>query len=188
MTRLAYADYGADSTLQMFRIARVSASQSIGIDDALSWSHHEDMQNTAAEFEGLFRDVYLAFHRRDGRRAGLSGASRAVLTHLSLAGPVTIGEAASHLDRAQSVVSDIVTQLASKGYLERRADPDDRRRILVWLTPAGAATLRDDANVLSESLLVAAIQTMPAPAVAAMLNGLRDLVARAPHPVERNPQ
>lgn len=146
------------------------------------------MQNAAAEFEGLFRDVYLAFHRRDGRRAGFSGASWAVLTHLSLAGPVTIGEAAAHLDRAQSVVSEIVTQLASKGYLERRPDPADRRRILVWLTPAGATALRDDANVLSESLLLAALGRMPDPEVTAMLTGLRELVAGAPRPHERNPR
>jgi DNA-binding MarR family transcriptional regulator len=140
------------------------------------------MHNAAAEFEALFRDVYLAFHRRDGRRAGLSGASWAVLTHLSLAGPVTIGEAASHLDRAQSVVSDIVTQLSSKGYLERRPDPADRRRILVWLTPAGTAALREDANVLSEPLLAAAVDRMPESTVGAMLDGLRELVATTRHP------
>ncbi|MGV8880807.1 MAG: MarR family transcriptional regulator [Rhodoglobus sp.] len=118
----------------------------------------------------------------------MSGASWAVLTHLSLAGPVTIGEAASHLDRAQSVVSDIVTQLASKGYLERRADPADRRRVLVWLTPTGAATLCEDTNVLSESLLAASMEKMPAPAVTALLDGLRELLGATPHLHERNPR
>jgi hypothetical protein len=65
----------------------------------------------AVEFDRLFQAVYLTFHRRDGKRSELSGASRAVLAHLAMAGPVTVGEAARHLDRAQSVVSDIVTQL-----------------------------------------------------------------------------
>ncbi len=60
----------------------------------------------AAEFEGLFREVYLAFHRRDAPRGGMAGASRAVLQHLVLAGPLTVGEMAVHLDRAQSVVSE----------------------------------------------------------------------------------
>ena len=86
------------------------------------------------------------------------------------------------------MVSEIVTQLASKGYLERRPDPADRRRILVWLTPAGATALRDDANVLSESLLLAALGRMPDPEVTAMLTGLRELVAGAPRPHERNPR
>ena len=30
----------------------------------------------AAEFEGLFREVYLAFHRRDAPRGSMAGASR----------------------------------------------------------------------------------------------------------------
>jgi hypothetical protein len=47
--------------------------------------------------------VYLTFHRRDGPRSQLTNASVAVLEHLALAGPLTIGEAAAHLCRAQSV-------------------------------------------------------------------------------------
>jgi len=33
----------------------------------------------AERFAGLFRAIYLTFHRRDGPRNELSGASRAVL-------------------------------------------------------------------------------------------------------------
>jgi hypothetical protein len=57
----------------------------------------------AERFAGLFRAIYLTFHRRDGPRNELSGASRAVLQHLAMSGPLTVGEAAVHLDRAQSV-------------------------------------------------------------------------------------
>jgi hypothetical protein len=35
-----------------------------------------------------------------------------VLSHLAVAGPLTVGEAAVHLGRAQSVVSEIVDALA----------------------------------------------------------------------------
>jgi hypothetical protein len=91
----------------------------------------------AERFAGLFRAIYLTFHRRDGPRNELSGASRAVLQHLAMSGPLTVGEAAVHLDRAQSVVSEIVDGLARKDLLERERDPGDRRRTLVWLTPAG---------------------------------------------------
>lgn len=69
----------------------------------------------AGGFEALFREVYLTFHRRDAPRSGLTGASRAVLQHLVLAGPLTVGEMGAHLDRAQSVVSDIVTHLERDG-------------------------------------------------------------------------
>lgn len=150
--------------------------------------HDGYMSTAAADFEAVFRKVYLTFHRRDGRRAGLSGASWAVLTHLSLAGPVTIGEAASHLDRAQSVVSDIVTQLESKGLLERRTDPDDRRRTLVWLTPDGVACLRADAHVLSDALLAEALDRMPTSSVELLLTSMRALVDAAIVPNERIPK
>jgi DNA-binding MarR family transcriptional regulator len=41
----------------------------------------------------------------------LPNASLAVLEHLAHAGPFTVGEAAAHLSRAQSVVSEIVSHL-----------------------------------------------------------------------------
>jgi DNA-binding MarR family transcriptional regulator len=134
----------------------------------------------AGEFEALFREVYLTFHRRDAPRTGLTGASRAVLQHLLLAGPLTVGEMGAHLDRAQSVVSDIVTHLERDGLLEREADPADRRRTLVWLTGAGRAALDRENQVLDLPLVAAAIQGMPAEATAVLLDGLRSLLAHAP--------
>jgi len=89
-----------------------------------------DERARAERFAELFRAVYLTFHRRDGPRGQLPGASRAVLEHLAMAGPLTIGEAAGHLNRAQSVVSEIVSHLTGQGLLERESDPADRRRTL----------------------------------------------------------
>jgi DNA-binding MarR family transcriptional regulator len=155
----------------------------------------------AAEFERLFQAAYLAFHRRDGKRSQLSGASRAVLTHLWIAGPLTVGEAAQHLDRAQSVVSDIVTQLERKGLLEREPDPDDRRRTLVWLTPAGAEALRRDGQVLSVERVAAALAALDPAERDQLVRALGRLVEVAPtavrgslddgiptpHPTEEHP-
>ncbi|MEF2977557.1 MarR family winged helix-turn-helix transcriptional regulator [Subtercola sp. YIM 133946] len=136
-----------------------------------------DVPGAAAEFEQLFRAVYLGLHRRDEKQTALTGASRAVLTHLCFTGPLTIGEAAQHLDRSQSVVSDIVSQLELKGLLERRTDPADRRRTLVWLTPEGLDRLRRDEQVLSERLLTDALQQLPADERSSLLSSLRALVA-----------
>jgi DNA-binding MarR family transcriptional regulator len=69
----------------------------------------------AGEFEQLFRAVYLTFHRRDAPRSQLANTSLAVLEHLALAEPLTIGEAAAHLRRAQSVVSEVVSHLERQG-------------------------------------------------------------------------
>jgi DNA-binding MarR family transcriptional regulator len=140
----------------------------------------EATDRQAVAFEHLFQAVYLLFHRRDGKRTQLSGASRAVLTHLSIAGPLTVGEAARHLDRAQSVVSDIVSQLEAKGLLEREADPQDRRRTLVWLTPAGVASLERDGQVLSTDRLAAALGALDPAERDRLLHGLSRLVQVAP--------
>ena len=126
-----------------------------------------------------FPQAYLAFHRRDGRRNELTNASRAVLTHLAGSGPITIGEAARHLDRAQSVVSDIVTQLESHGLLERESDPGDRRRTLVWLTDAGRTRLRDDADVLDRSLVEPAMNQLDETTRRGLIEGLTALIAAA---------
>ncbi len=94
-------------------------------------SPRPDPHQAAIEFCELFPEAYLAFHRRVAKRSRLTAASTAVLTHAALTGPMTIGETARHLDRSQSVVSDIVTQLERHGLLTREPDPQDRRRTLV---------------------------------------------------------
>ncbi|MBV9095795.1 MAG: winged helix-turn-helix transcriptional regulator [Streptosporangiaceae bacterium] len=141
-------------------------------------------QAQAERFAELFRAVYLTFHRRDGPRNQLAGASRAVLEHLALAGPLTIGEAAAHLARAQSVVSEIVTHLDRQGLVEREPDPADRRRTLVWLTPLGHDTLHRDREVLSVDLLADALSRLPCRRADELVAGLRALVDAAP-PVSR---
>jgi DNA-binding MarR family transcriptional regulator len=139
----------------------------------------DEVAEQAERFTGLFRALYLTYHRRDGPRSELPGASRAVLTHLAVSGPLTVGEAAAHLDRAQSVVSEIVDGLGRKGLVERERDPDDRRRTLVWLTPAGQEALRRDGEVLDGRALVAALGRMSSPDRHALLTGAAALLAAA---------
>jgi DNA-binding MarR family transcriptional regulator len=100
-----------------------------------------------------------------------------VLEHLALAGPLTIGEAAAHMHRAQSVISEIVTHLERDGLLERENDPGDRRRTLIWLTPGGHEALRRDREVLDVDLLARAMTRLPpgqADAVNAAMRALID--------------
>jgi DNA-binding MarR family transcriptional regulator len=141
-------------------------------------------QAQAERFAELFRAVYLTFHRRDGPRSQLAGASRAVLEHLALAGPLTVGEAAAHLARTQSVISEIVTHLERQGLLEREDDPADRRRTLIWLTPGGHEALRRDREVLGVDHLVRALARLPPGRADDLIAGLRALVDLATIPTE----
>lgn len=135
--------------------------------------------SAADDFCEAFPATFLAFHRRDGRRSELTNASRAVLQHLALTGPVSIGEAAKHLERAQSVVSDIVSQLEGHGLLEREPDPDNRRRTLVWLTETGFERLRADADVLDRRLVAEAMDQLDETTQRGLIEGLSALVAAA---------
>jgi DNA-binding MarR family transcriptional regulator len=131
----------------------------------------------AQEFEAGFQQAYLRFHRRDGRRAEVSSASRGLLTHLGLSGPLTVGELSTHLDRAQSVVSELVSRLVRKGLIAHERDPEDGRRTLVWLTDGGMEFLQRDRQVLSVELLEATMSRMDPADRDALLRGLRALVA-----------
>jgi DNA-binding MarR family transcriptional regulator len=141
----------------------------------------------ASEFAALFPAIYLRFHRRDDKQSELTAASRAVLTHLSMSGPITVGEAARHFHRAQSVVSEIFDQLAAKGLVERARDASDRRRAQIWLTDAGVAVLVRDREVLSRELLAAAMAEMTAGERAALLAGCRALVRAIPQTTPSTP-
>jgi len=145
-----------------------------------------EAQEDARRFGELFPAVYLRFHRRDGKRRELPGASRAVLQHLTLTGPLTVGELAKHLSRAQSVVSEIVEHLERDGWLERMRDPADKRRSLVWLSEAGLAELERDREVLSRDLVARAMARMTSAERRALLRGMTALV-RA-HETRPNPR
>jgi DNA-binding MarR family transcriptional regulator len=162
--------------------AAANSAESIGIDDGFRRGNPSAVteERTQAErFAELFQAVYLTFHRRDGPHSQLAGASRAVLEHLALAGPLTVGEAAAHMDRAQSVISEIVTHLERRGLLEREDDPADRRRTLIWLTLAGHEALRRDREVLGVDHLARTMARLPAARADDLIAGLQALVGLA---------
>jgi DNA-binding MarR family transcriptional regulator len=136
-----------------------------------------DPNDVAESFARNFPAVYLRFHRRDEKNSQLPTASRAVLQHLALSGPVTVGELCDHLDRAQSVVSEIVAHLEAQGLVERQDDPNDRRRRLVWLSALGHDFLKRDQEVLSVDLLRGAVEKMAPTDREALGRGVQALLA-----------
>ena len=148
---------------------------------ASAMSEHDptDALSTARLYGELFPMVYLRFHRRDGKQRELSGASRAVLLHLTLSGPLTVGQCSRHLGRAQSVLSEIVDQLEQHGLLARVRDERDRRRTLIWLTDSGRARLAKEQEVLSLALLERAAGELTPRQRKNLLEGTRALIEAA---------
>jgi DNA-binding MarR family transcriptional regulator len=136
----------------------------------------------AAAFCDLFPALYLRFcrrHERGSPRTRLTPQQDAVLHHLAMSGPLTVGEMARHFARAQSVVSEIVGGLQSKALLERMRDERDRRRTLVWLTDEAREVLARRSQVLDPERVRTAMGTLPAAQRDTLLHALRALVDAA---------
>jgi DNA-binding MarR family transcriptional regulator len=133
-------------------------------------------RKTAEEFAELFGAIFLRFHRRGPKRSVWTPQGWAVLHHLEMAGPLTVTEAARHMDRAQSVMSEIIEGLARKGLLARMRDARDRRRTLVWLTDDGRAALASERQVLCLDRLAEACGRLGGNVRADLLRTLRALV------------
>ncbi len=67
---------------------------------------------------------------------GLSG-SQARVVRLLASGPLRMTTIAERLSVVPRSVTDLVDGLESAGLVVRRGDPDDRRSVLVELTPSG---------------------------------------------------
>ncbi len=71
---------------------------------------------------------------------GLTMAQSRVL-RLVAGAPLRMADIAGRMDVVPRTVTPMVDDLASAGLVTRRADPDDRRSLLVALTPAGRRLL-----------------------------------------------
>ncbi|MGX1787165.1 MarR family winged helix-turn-helix transcriptional regulator [Bosea sp. NPDC055332] len=69
------------------------------------------------------------------KRVGLASVDLECLDLILLAGPVTAGQIMEHTKLTSGAVTGLIDRLARKGYVERAADPQDRRKVLVQIVP-----------------------------------------------------
>jgi DNA-binding MarR family transcriptional regulator len=67
------------------------------------------------------------------------------------ASPRTVGALGEALDLESSTLTPLLKRLETQGLVARARDPEDERRVVVTLTPAGDA-LRDKAKAVPEQL------------------------------------
>jgi len=67
------------------------------------------------------------------------------------ASPRTVGALGEALDLESSTLTPLLKRLETQGLVARTRDPEDERRVVVTLTPAGVA-LRDKARAVPEQL------------------------------------
>nr|WP_082534598.1 MarR family winged helix-turn-helix transcriptional regulator [Nonomuraea pusilla] len=100
--------------------------------DIGSWPTGRLLSVAARLVEGRFHD-FLAAH-------GLTHAGLIALHHLT-GGRLTQRELAAACRVTDQTMSRTIEHLRKAGYISKRADARDRRRVLVEMTPAGARVL-----------------------------------------------
>lgn len=77
------------------------------------------------------------------KRAGLAAVDLECLDMILLAGPVTAGQIMEHTKLTSGAVTGLIDRLARKGYVERAADPHDRRKVVVRIVPEAIKPLQE---------------------------------------------
>jgi DNA-binding MarR family transcriptional regulator len=121
----------------------------------------------------------LAHARRRHTWSELTYQQYNVLRMIDTMGPQPQAEVARRLLVTAPVVTRLASTLADAGLVERRTDPDDKRAVLLALTPTGrrrARAMRRDLLAAAEELL----EPVPADRRGALATALEELQVLLP--------
>ena len=117
-------------------------------------------------------------HRRDPTtKRLLSQHQGSILDHLDDVEPTSLMDLAKHMGVTPSTMSLSIERLVRRGYVLRRRDPRDRRRLNLLLSPAGVR-VKEAQQVLEPARVRGMLAALSSEDRAAALRGLA-LLARA---------
>lgn len=92
--------------------------------------------------ETIYREYLAAlvlFHQASAQRVGLGATDYQALNLLQLRGPQSPGQLSAALGLTTGATTRLIDRMVEAGYVQRGADPSDRRKVTVSLrgTPAG---------------------------------------------------
>jgi DNA-binding MarR family transcriptional regulator len=101
----------------------------------------------------------------EGTARGLNATDIRFVVFLSAAEGegVTPKQAGEYLELSTGAMTSLVDRLAGRGHIERRPNPDDRRSILLHLTPSGEAVASEIAAVYRGAFVEHVDPSMRAP-------------------------
>lgn len=132
--------------------------------------------STRERFDRAYGAVWTELARLD--EPDLSQHERQLLHHVPIQGGVSLGWLAHHLALPKSSASVLVKDLERRGFVRRRRDRRDERRLAVVLTAKGRARVDAD-SVLEPEPLAAALADLPAGEREGLIRGLERLAAAA---------
>jgi DNA-binding MarR family transcriptional regulator len=127
-------------------------------------------------FERAYRRLWGALRRGD--EPGLSQHERQLLHHVPAAGGVALMDLARHLALPKSTASVIVKDLERRGFVRRRRDRSDERRLAIVLSAEGRRRVAAD-TVLEPDRLARALAALPEARRAALLDAVEALADEA---------
>jgi|SRR5579862_3960022 len=107
---------------------------------------------------------------------GVGQAEANVLAHLARRPAMTVGELHHRFGHKRSTLTNLIDRLERRGLVARTTNPDDRRSIVVVLTPAGEAPARR---------LLAAREEIGSALARELGGGSEDVLAEAARALER---
>jgi DNA-binding MarR family transcriptional regulator len=107
-------------------------------------------ENSDRRFRALVNDLFTIASRMEiirahlGRRMGISGPQYSLLiavAHLQGARGVSVGAVAQAMHVSSAFIASETGKMARRRLLQKEPNPDDRRGVLLSLTPAGRAKI-----------------------------------------------
>ena len=115
-----------------------------------------DIKTATDGLARLYPRIYFSCHRRHVRdpktQAILSAHQASILDHLDSVEPVNVSTLAAHMGVTASTMSLSLDRLQTAGYVRRRSDSKDTRRVGILLTAAGVR-IRGANSVLDPELV-----------------------------------
>ncbi len=105
----------------------------------------DDDYRRLAEFRYQIRR-FLAFSTQAARAAGLEPRQHQLLLALKglpLGTHPTIGEISERLQLHHNTTVELINRLETRGFVQRRQSSEDRRKVLIDITPAGDVVLQE---------------------------------------------
>lgn len=112
-------------------------------------------------------------------------AFRAVGAVLMSEPGITVSELARRTGMAKSHISNTVEELCRRGWVEKRADPQDQRRLRLYLTPSATEHRWQRVREAVRERLAELVAEIPDDKAAALIDGLQTLKAALERVKER---
>lgn len=143
---------------------------------------HEGIQDPYAPIIADFRAAMTLLKCASSERVlrvGISMAQLHILFTLQRSGDMTMSRLAEVLDVSLSSATGLIDRIEERGFVERTRVPEDRRMVVIRVTPSGHRML-GEVDALSDDLLRTVLERLDQrqlPGVAEAVLALRDSLA-----------